>query len=130
MSKLSAVEQIAKLRADFETAAMKLKSDALAELKGQLSTAKAEVTRIEAEIAELNGKPARTRKSGGGAGLPDVPTVEALKAMLKAAPGKTLNRKAFNDAGFNLKSALELAKGDSKTFSYTQNKAQGTVTLK
>jgi hypothetical protein len=53
-----------------------------------------------------------------------------LVELLKAAPGKRLSRKGFNDAGYGLKSAVTVAKASSKVFGFQQNGAQGEVWLK
>lgn len=92
MAKLSAVEQIEKLRAQFETEALKLRSEALSELNEELSKARGEVFRIEKEIEALTGKPARkARGSAAPKGAGKRPDLQELKALLSKAEGKTIN---------------------------------------
>lgn len=94
MPNLSATQQIEKLKAEYETAIIKLKNDALAELETKRAAAAETLKGIEAEIAELSGKPARkARKAGGGAkpaGTGKKPSLQELKALLAAAPGKSV----------------------------------------
>jgi hypothetical protein len=53
-----------------------------------------------------------------------------LVDLLKKGPDHKMNRKAFNDAGYSLASAITIAKRDGKRFGYEQRKAQGEVWLK
>jgi hypothetical protein len=53
-----------------------------------------------------------------------------LADVLKSARDHKMNRKAFNDAGYSLASAIGIAKEDPKKFGNEQNKAQGSVWLK
>jgi len=51
-------------------------------------------------------------------------------ALLDKAPDKKLNRKGFIDSGYTLKSALLIAKGDTRTFGVKQKGPQGEIWLK
>ena len=72
----------------------------------------------------------RVSKKGRGA-VPkaDFSAERELEETLKNAPDHKLNRKGFIDAGFNLASAISIAKGNAKKFGFEQRKAQGEVWL-
>jgi len=58
MSKpLSAIDELAALRAEFESRTKQIRATALGELNDRIKTARAEVIRIEGEIAQLTGTP-------------------------------------------------------------------------
>jgi len=133
MANKSPLELIDEIRAKADAEISKLKTEALAELEDKRKAALATVRGIEDAIAELTGKSTRAKRGSGGspkAGHPDVASPATLRSLLNKAEGKRLNRKGFNDAGYNLRSALALAKADEKTFGYKQNGPQGEVWLK
>jgi len=131
MATKTAQEKIAEIRANAAAEIARLMEEALAELHDKRKAAEATLQGINEAIEELTGKPARSKRGGGASkGLPDVPSAAALKSLINKAEGKKLTRKGINAAGYSLKSALELAKGDKETFGFKQNKAQGEVWLK
>ena len=72
MSKhLSALNELAMLKAEFESRSEQIKAKALAELREQLTAAKAEVVRIEREITHLEGN----------AGTEPAPKIKRLKPI-------------------------------------------------
>jgi hypothetical protein len=122
---------VLEIREKAKAEAAKHRSEALGELQGKRREALAVLHGIESDIAALTGKSVRgSRGSSASKGLPDVPSPAALRSILAKAPDKRLNRKGINDAGYNLKSAIEIAKADKKTFDHKQNKAQGEVWIK
>jgi len=127
-----AEEAIAAIRDKAKAEADKHRHEALAELQAKRREALAVLSDIESDIAALTGKAVRGSRGGSGAskGLPDVPSPASLRSILAKAADKRLNRKGINDAGYNLKSAIEVAKADGKTFGFKQNKAQGEVWIK
>jgi len=80
MSKhLSAIEELLALKAEFESRTQQIKSGALTELNARLKAAKAEVDRIEGEIAELtvDGFEAKAAET--------TPTAKRLKPMVEGS---------------------------------------------
>ncbi|MDR3401121.1 MAG: hypothetical protein P4L99_01380 [Chthoniobacter sp.] len=133
MATLTATEKIRKILADAQAEADKLKAEAMAELKEKLKAAQNVARSIEMEIEELTGKAPKAGKRFGGVignAKNSFADSKELKALLAKADGKKLNRKGFNDAGYSLKSALQIAKADKATFGHEQNGPQGSVWLK
>jgi|GEM_PF-5278867 hypothetical protein len=131
---LTALEKIQEIQARAEQEIKELRQQAISEVVRKLAEAKALVKELEAQYTQLTGKnlkgesvdasrPARSSK-------PDIGSERELIELLQKAPGKRLNRKGINDAGYNLKSALAIAKASPKTFGFSQNGPQGEVWLK
>ncbi len=134
MATKSAQEQIQEINARAKAEIAKLTAEALVELRDKHKVALATLQGIEDDIAQLTGKTPKSRRSRGGSGSgsakADVADAKELKALLNKAEGKKLNRKGLGDAGYNLPSAIAVAKADKATFGFEQNKAQGSVWLK
>jgi hypothetical protein len=127
----SPFEQIA----DYEAKIEELKEAAVADLRAKANALEQELGGIYQEIERITGKGPRKRKAlggiiSGGGKKADIADAKELKKILSGAEGKRLNRKALIDIGYNLKSALAIARGDEKTFGFKQNAAQGEVWLK
>jgi hypothetical protein len=132
---LTALEKIQEIQARADQEIKELRQQAISEVVRKLSEAKALVKDLEAQYTQLTGKnlkgesveatpkSARTSKA-------DVSSEKDLLELLEKAPGKRLNRKGINDAGFSLKSALGVAKASPKIFGFAQNGPQGEVWLK
>jgi hypothetical protein len=82
------------------------------------------------EYAELIGKNVRGEKVGRKAAGTDgtkppkanFGSEKELADVLKGAPDRKLNRKAFNDAGYSLASAIAIAKEDPKKFGFSRTR--------
>lgn len=135
---LSALEKIQEIQARAEQEIKELRQQAISEVVRKLSEAKALVKEYETQYTQLTGKNLRgesVESSSPSAKAPraakaDVTSEQELLGLLEAAPGKRLNRKGINDAGYNLKSALGIAKSAPKVFGFAQNGPQGEVWLK
>jgi len=135
---LSALEKIQEIQARAEQEIKELRQQAISEVVRKLSEAKALVKEYETQYTQLTGKNLRgesVESSSSSAKAPraakaDVTSEQELLGLLQAAPGKRLNRKGINDAGYNLKSALGIAKSAPKVFGFAQNGPQGEVWLK
>ena len=135
---LSALEKIQEIQARAEQEIKELRQQAISEVVRKLSEAKALVKEYETQYTQLTGKNLKgeaVEASASSAKTPraakaDVTSEQELLGLLQAAPGKRLNRKGINDAGFNLKSALGIAKSAPKVFGFAQNGPQGEVWLK
>lgn len=134
---LSALEKIQEIQARAEQEIKELRQQAISEIVRKLSEAKALVKEYEAQYTQLTGKNLKGESvdSPSSAKAPraakaDISSEQELASLLLSAPGKRLNRKGINDAGFNLKSALGVAKASPKLFGFAQNGPQGEVWLK
>jgi hypothetical protein len=130
---ISALEKIKAIREKAEKEVEAIKADAVSELAKRIGEAGEHLRSLEAEYAELTGKNvrgAKVKKSGGAAGVKaDFGSEKELEDLLKSADGHRMNRKAINDAGFNLKSAMAVAKANQKRFGFQQKGPQGEVWL-
>ena len=131
---LTALEKIQEIQARADQEIKELRQQAISEVVRKLSEAKALVKELEAQYTQLTGKnlkgesveaPKATRSAKA-----DISSEQDLVELLQAAPGKRLNRKGINEAGFSLKSALSVAKASPKVFGFAQNGPQGEVWLK
>jgi hypothetical protein len=136
---LSALEKIQEIQARAEQEIKELRQQAISEVVRKLSEAKALVKEYEAQYTQLTGKNLKGESVESSASpsakapralKADVTSEQELLGLLQAAPGKRLNRKGINDAGYNLKSALGVAKSAPKVFGFAQNGPQGEVWLK
>jgi hypothetical protein len=131
---LTALEKIQEIQARAEQEIRELRQQAISEVVRRLSEAKALVKDLEAQYTQLTGKNLKGETvdapKAGRAAKADISGEQELVALLEKAPDKRLNRKGINDAGFNLKSALAVAKASPKVFGFAQNGPQGEVWLK
>ena len=129
---LSALEKIKAIEEKAQKEIEAIKDEARSELSKRIGEAREHLRSLEAEYAALIGRNVRgekVKKPAVGRGGPkaDVGDEKELADILKKAEGNKLNRKGFNDLGYNLVSAIRLAKADPKKFGFSQNKAQGAV---
>ena len=130
---LTALEKIQEIQALADQEIKDLRQQAVSEVVRRLSEAKALVKELEAQYTQLTGKNLKgeTVESSRARSVKDsLSSPQELTAILQGAPGKRLNRKGINDAGFSLKSALTLAKASPNLFGWEQNGPQGEVWLK
>jgi hypothetical protein len=130
MAKLSANEQIEKIRNDAAAEIERLKATALAELEEKRAEALAALKTIDDEIAELTGKPAggtrKTRKGSGPKSAGLKPDLQELKAMLAKADGKTLS---IRKAGLDTENVKTLAAANPGLLKMGAKGPWPTVTL-
>jgi hypothetical protein len=129
----SALERIKAIREKAEKEVEAIKAEAVSELSKKRSQLREELAALDRQYEELTGKTVRgdrVKKSGGATPKADFGNEKELEDLLKSADGHRLNRKAINDAGFNLKSAMVVAKANQKRFGYQQKGPQGEVWLK
>jgi hypothetical protein len=129
LEKIKAIQE--KARKEIEA----IKDEARSELSKRIGKAREHLRSLEAEYAALIGRNVRGEKVkkpalDGGGPKADVGDKKELADILQKAEGNKLNRKGFNDLGYNLVSAIRLAKEDPKKFGFRQNRAQGEVWLK
>jgi sigma54-dependent transcription regulator len=128
---ISALEKIKAIREKAEKEVEAIKADAVSELAKRIGEAREHLRSLEAEYTELTGKTVRgeraSRKASAAKG--DFGSEKELEDLLKRANGHRMNRKAINDAGFNLKSAMMVAKANQKKFGFQQKGPQGEVWL-
>jgi hypothetical protein len=134
----SALERIKAIKQKADEEIEKIKGEVVSEIAKRRSALKEELDALDKEYAELTGKTVRGERVRRVAGVAatakspkaDVGDDKELAEILKKAEGHKLNRKGFMDAGYNLKSALLIAKADRKRFGFSQNGPQGEVWLK
>jgi hypothetical protein len=129
----TAVERYLEKKAKQKEELEALRQDAISELSTLRSELKAELARLDKmyeKVAEktVTGEPV-SKKSVATGPRADFADVKELVAVLKKNGGR-MNRAAINAAGYNLKSAIDLAKSDGKVFGYEQKRSQGSVWLK
>ena len=130
---LTALEKIQEIQSRAEQEIRELRQQAISEVVRKLSEAKALVIELEAQYIQLTGKNLKGEAVESGkprSSRADLASEKQLVEILEAAPGRRLNRKGINDAGFSLKSALGFAKAAPKTFGWEQNGPQGEIWLK
>lgn len=130
---LTALEKIQEIQAKADQEIKELRQQAISEVVRRLSDAKALVKELEAQYTQLTGKNLRgetVESSKVKSSKAEISSEQELVGLLQAAPGKRLNRKGINDAGFSLKSALTVAKAAPKVFAFEQNGPQGEIWLK
>ncbi len=131
---ISALDKIQEIQAKAEREIQELRQQAVSEIVRRLADAKSLVQELEAQYTALTGKNLKGEAVTGNkrARLERSSLADAsqLSDILAKSPDKRLNRKGINAAGFSLKSALNLAKANPKTFGFEQNGPQGEVWLK
>ena len=118
------IDLIAQLKAEIA----KLEQSALQELMDKRNALSHELASVDAEIAELTGKPVRTK--GIAAAAPKTsgksPSLQELKEILSAAPAKTLN---IRKEGLDTANIKTLAKANPALLQLAGKGAWPTVTL-
>ncbi|HEY5814643.1 MAG TPA: hypothetical protein VIT23_18560 [Terrimicrobiaceae bacterium] len=133
----TALEKIKAIREKAEKEVEAIKSEAVSELSKRIGEAREHLRGLEAEYTELTGRNVRGERVGRRGGSDGTRTPKAdfgsdreLVDLLKGAPNQKMSRRALNEAGYSLASAIAKAKEDPKKFGFEQNKAQGSVWLK
>ena len=113
-----------------------LKEEARSELVKQITAAKEVLKALRQKHIELTGvdldgraPETRQRRTSGGGPKADFGSERELEDFLKTMDGHKANRKALNAAGYNLTSAIKLAKSNPRKFDQQQKGAQGSVWL-
>jgi hypothetical protein len=134
---ISALEKIKAIREKAEKEVEAIKAEAVSEVVKRISEAKEVLRSLEAEYTELTGKTVRGERvsrgkaTGGVAGVKaDFRSEKELEDLLKGFDGHRATRKVINDKGYNLRSAMNVAKSNPKKFGYQQKGPQGEVWLK
>jgi len=132
----SALQKIKAIQEKAQKEIEAIKGEAVSEVVKRISEGKELLRSLEAEYTKLTGKTLKgeraPRKSASGSSSPkaDFGSEKELEDLLKSADGHRMNRKAINGAGFNLKSAMLVAKANQKKFGFQQKGPQGQVWLK
>ena len=121
---ISSLDRIAELKAQIAT----LEQSAIQELMEKRNTLSRELAVVDAEIARLTGKPvegkkprAVTSKASGKS-----PSLQELKELLSAAPGKTIG---IRKEGYDLQNIKTLAKANPTLLQLGGKAPWPTVTL-
>lgn len=120
----SSLDRITELKAQIAT----LEQSAIQELMEKRNTLSHELAAVDAEIARLNGKPAGAKKprSISPKASGKSPSLQELKALLAAAPGKTLG---IRSEGYELRNIKTLATANPQLLQIGGKGAWPTVTL-
>ena len=120
----TSLDRITQLKAEIA----KLEQGALQELMERRKALSRELATVDAEIANLNGKPVekKTRQSPGSKGEGKKPDLQELKSILAQATGKTLN---IRGEGYEAKNIRTLAKANPSLLQMGGKGAWPTVTL-
>jgi len=117
------VDRIADLKAQIAA----LEKNALQELMEKRNTLSHELASVDAEIARLSGKPAEAKKARVSASKTlKSPSLQSLKEILAAAPGKTIS---IRSEGYDLKNIKTLAKANPALLQLGGKGAWPTVKL-
>lgn len=131
---ISALEKIKQIKEKADKEIEAIKNEARSELSKQIGEAREHLRSLEADYAVLIGRNVKgervSKKTGAAGPKADIGDEKELTEILKKAEGHKLNRKGFNDQGYNLRSAITIAKADGKKFGFSQNGPQGEVWLK
>lgn len=118
----SAVARIAELKAQLAA----LQADAIKELREKRAALVKEIAQVDAQLAEMTGqsvgKAARGPKVGAGKSIP----LQELKALLEAAPSKTLS---IRKEGLELRNIKILAEANPSLLKLGGKGPWPTVTL-
>jgi len=132
MSSINALDKIKEIENKAAEEIKALRQSAVTELVKKIAEAKETLAALEKQYSELTGRDFTgakiVAKSKNASGYQDFTGSEELEKLLQVSGG-TLNRKGFNSAGYSLKSAIQIAKADPKTFSFEQKGPQGSVSL-
>jgi len=120
----TSLDRIAELKAQIAT----LEKNALQELIDKRNTLSRELAAVDAEIAQLSGKPAEGKKARAVAAKPALksPSLQELKELLAAAPGKTIG---VRKEGYDLQNIKTLAKANPHLLQLGGKAPWPTVTL-
>jgi hypothetical protein len=133
---ISALDKYFERKQKQEEELKNLKEEARSELVKQIAATKEvldDLTKKHIELTglALDGRPPETRQrrmSTGGAKA-DFGSEQELENFLKKMDGHKADRKALNGGGYNLVSAVRVAKSNLKKFGQQQNRSQGSVWL-
>jgi hypothetical protein len=132
----SALERIKAIREKAEKEVEAIKAEAVSELSKRIGEAREHLRSLEAEYTELTGKTVRGERVSSKASRSDgspkanFGNERELEDLLKGIDGHRATRKLINNKGFNLRSAMNIAKGNPKKFGFQQKGPQGEVWLK
>jgi hypothetical protein len=129
---ITALEKIKAIQEKAQKEIDAIKDEARSELSKRIGEAREHLRSLEAEYAELTGRSVRGErvKKASASGPKAEISSEKLEELLKGKDGPRMNRKALNTAGYSLKSAMNIAKGNQKKFGFQQKGPQGEVWLK
>ena len=105
---------------------------ALQELMDKRNTLSHELAAVDAEIARLTGKPVQGKKTRSASAKATVkpagksPSLQELKALLAAAPDKTIG---IRKEGYDLQNIKTLAKANPQLLQLSGKASWPTVTL-
>ena len=123
MSTTSSLDRITDLKAQIAT----LEKNALSELMDKRNRLSRELAAVNAEIANLTGKPVEGKKPRATSSKAlKSPSLQELKAILAAAPEKTL---AVRSEGYDLRNIKVLAGANPGLLKLGGKGAWPTVTL-
>ena len=120
----SSLDRITELKSQIAT----LEKNALKELMEKRNSLSHDLAAVDAEIARLTGKPVEGKKSRSSAPKPagKNPSLQELKEILAAAPGKTIGIRAD---GYDLQNIKTLANANPQLLKLGGKGAWPTVTL-
>lgn len=121
---LSSIERIADLKAQIAA----IEQGAIQELMDKRNTLSRDLAAVDAEIARLTGKPVEARKTRASAPKTagKSPSLQDLKAIIAAAPEKTLN---IRKDGYDLRNIKTLAHANPQLLQLGGKGAWPTVKL-
>ena len=123
MSTTTSLDRITDLKAQIAT----LEKNALQELMDKRNSLSHELATVDAEIAKLTGKPAQDKKASSTAPKAlKSPSLQELKAILAAAPDKTMG---IRKDGYDLQNIKVLAKANPSLLQLGGKAPWPTVTL-
>ena len=102
-----------------------LEKNAIQELKDKRDSLSRELAAVDAEIAQLTGKPVQGKKDGSSKVLKN-PSLQELKEILAAAPDKTIG---IRKEGYDLQNIKTLAKANPALLKIGGKSPWPTVTL-
>jgi hypothetical protein len=132
---ISALDRIKQIEEKAQKEIEAIKAEVVSEIAKRRSELLQELAAVDKQYQKLTGKTVRgervSRKAGRAAGVKaDFGSEKELEDLLKSADGHRISRKAINNAGFNLKSAMLVAKANQKKFGFQQKGPQGEIWLK
>ena len=123
MSTTSSLDRITDLKAQIAT----LEKNALQELMDKRNSLSHELANVDAEIARLTGKPGDAKKPRAGSSkVLKSPSLQELKEILAAAPGKTIG---IRKEGYDLQNIKVLANANPGLLKLGGKAPWPTVTL-
>jgi len=117
------LDRIADLKAQIEV----IEKNALQEIMDKRKVLTLEIAALDAEIGRLTGKPAEWKRARATSTKAlKSPSLQSLKEILAAAPGKTIS---IRSEGYDLKNIKVLAKANPHLLQLGGKGAWPTVTL-